>query len=109
MNQTINASDEGSASGRETLHGMLQTNAQIVPGDSGGALANVSGQVIGMNTAAATGTFGGGQNVGFAIPANKALAIARQITSGQGGQNIKIGLERVPRRPGARPERRVRQ
>jgi len=93
LNQTITASDEGSVSGRETLHGMLQTNAQIVPGDSGGPLANVSGQVIGMNTAAATGTFGGQQDVGFAIPANKALSIARQISSGQGGAHIQIGLK----------------
>ena len=71
---------------------MLQTDAQIVPGDSGGPLANLSGQVIGMNTAAATGTFGGGQNVGFAIPVNKAIAVARQISSGQTGPNIKLGL-----------------
>jgi S1-C subfamily serine protease len=92
INQTITASDEGSASGKETLHGMLQTNAQIVPGDSGGPLANLRGEVIGMNTAAATGTFGGGQNVGFAIPANKAIAIARQIASGKPGPNIKLGL-----------------
>jgi len=89
-NRTITASDNGAAT-KETLHGMLQTNAQIVPGDSGGPLANVNGQVIGMNTAAATGTFGGQQDVGFAIPANKALSIARQISSGQGSSSIQIG------------------
>ncbi len=106
VNQTITASDEGSASGREKLHGMLQTNAQIVPGDSGGPLASISGQVIGMNTAAATGTFGGSQNVGFAIPVNRAIAIARQISAGQGSPTIKIGLSGfmgvlVPGRPAA--------
>jgi S1-C subfamily serine protease len=91
-NQTITASDEGSQTGKEILHGMLQTNAQIVPGDSGGALADVHGKVIGMNTAAATGTFGAGGSVGFAIPANKALAIARQIEAGQSGRTVRIGL-----------------
>ena len=92
LNETITASDEGSANGRETLHGMLQTNAQIVPGDSGGPLANINGQVIGMNTAAATGTFGSGPNVGFAIPANRAMTIAQLISSGKGGPTIKLGL-----------------
>jgi S1-C subfamily serine protease len=92
VNQTITASDEGSATGKETLHGMLQTDARIVPGDSGGPLVNAQGQVIGMDTAAATGTFGGQSDVGFAIPINRALDIARQIQSGKATGNIKIGL-----------------
>ncbi len=92
VNQTITASDEGSATGKETLHGMLQTDARIVPGDSGGPLVNAQGQVIGMDTAAATGTFGGQSDVGFAIPINRALDIAHQIQSGKETGNIKIGL-----------------
>ncbi len=90
-NRTITASDNG-ASTKETLHGMLQTNAGIVQGDSGGPLSNTSGKVIGMNTAAATGSFGSStQNVGFAIPINKALHIARQIISGKSSPSIQIG------------------
>jgi S1-C subfamily serine protease len=50
LNQTITASDEAASTSTETLHGMIQTNADIVPGDSGGALASSVG-VIGMNTA----------------------------------------------------------
>jgi S1-C subfamily serine protease len=92
VNQTITASDEGSATGKETLHGMLQTDARIVPGDSGGPLVNAQGQVIGMDTAAATSTFGGQSDVGFAIPINRALGIAHQIESGKATGNIKIGL-----------------
>jgi S1-C subfamily serine protease len=92
VNQTITASDEGSAAGKETLHGMLQTDARIVPGDSGGPLVNAQGQVIGMDTAAATSTFGGQSDVGFAIPINRALDIAHQIQSGKATGNIKIGL-----------------
>jgi S1-C subfamily serine protease len=91
MNRTITASDSGAAT-KETLHGMLQTNAGIVQGDSGGPLASTSGKVIGMNTAAATGSFGSStQNVGFAIPINKALNIARQIINGKSSPSIQIG------------------
>src|SRR5262245_31706159 len=89
--RTITASDSGAAT-KETLHGMLQTNAGIVQGDSGGPLASMSGKVIAMNTAAATGSFGDStQNVGFAIPINKALDIARQIIKGQSSPDIQIG------------------
>jgi S1-C subfamily serine protease len=90
-NRTITASDSGAAT-KETLHGMLQTNAGIVQGDSGGPLANTAGRVIGMNTAAATGSFGSSaQNVGFAIPINKALRIANQIIHGKSSPSIQIG------------------
>ncbi len=89
LNRTIKASDAGAATS-ETLHGMLQTNAGIVQGDSGGALADASGHVIGMNTAAATGSFGS-ENVGFAIPIDKALSIAQKIIHGQGSKEIQIG------------------
>ena len=92
LNRTITASDSGSGANTETLHGMLQTNAPIAPGDSGGALANAAGQVIGMNTAANSQNLGGrGTSQGFAIPINKALAIARQIAAGHGGTKILIG------------------
>jgi S1-C subfamily serine protease len=91
VNRTITASDSGAAT-KETLHGMLQTNAGIVQGDSGGPLANTAGQVIGMNTAAATGSFGSSaQNVGFAIPINKALRIAQQIIHGKSSPSVQIG------------------
>lgn len=89
LDKTITASDSGAASS-ETLHGMLQTNAGIVQGDSGGALASTAGRVIGMNTAAATKNFGT-QNIGFAIPINKALAVASKIIRGQVGKSIQIG------------------
>src|SRR6516164_4509545 len=67
LDRSIQASDEGSNS-TENLNHMLQTNARIEQGDSGGALANNAGQVIGMITAANTGNSGG--TLGFAIPIN---------------------------------------
>jgi S1-C subfamily serine protease len=89
LNKTIKASDSSEATS-ETLHGMLQTNAGIVPGDSGGALASAAGQVIGMNTAAASSNFGSGSE-GFAIPINRALGIAEKIIHGRASSTIKIG------------------
>ncbi len=95
LNQSITASDQGSGVSPERLTGMLQTDAQIIPGDSGGPLANLDGQVIGMDTAASTsGVFSGQQSqqdVGFAIPINRAIAIARQIISGRSSPSVQVG------------------
>ena len=95
LNRSIQASDQGSNS-TEDLNHMLQTNAQIQQGDSGGALANNAGQVIGMITAANTSTSGqagsSGGTLGYAIPINSALAIAKQISLGQPSATVYIGL-----------------
>ena len=95
LDRSIQASDQGSNS-TENLNHMLQTNARIQEGDSGGALANNAGQVIGMITAANTGTSGqygpSGGTLGFAIPVNSALAIARQIASGRPSATVYIGV-----------------
>jgi S1-C subfamily serine protease len=87
LNRTIEASDQSSGL-TETLYGMLQTNANIRPGDSGGPLANAIGQVIGIDTAA------GGSKVysGYAIPINQALAIAAQIVARHASSTVQIGL-----------------
>jgi len=92
LNRSIQASDEGSNT-VEDLNHMLETNAQIQQGDSGGALANNAGQVIGMVTAANTGADGqSGGTMGFAIPINTALRIARQIASERPSSTVYIGV-----------------
>jgi S1-C subfamily serine protease len=90
LDRSINASDQGSGT-TENLHGMQQTSAQIQQGDSGGALADKSGQVIGMITAANTTSSQPGGTVGFAIPINTALSIARQISGGRESNTVYIG------------------
>ena len=92
LDRSIQASDEGSDT-TENLNHMLQTSAQIQQGDSGGALANNAGQVIGMVTAANTPSGGQpGGSMGFAIPINTALTIARQITMDRPSSTVSIGL-----------------
>jgi S1-C subfamily serine protease len=95
LDRSIQASDEGSNT-TENLKHMLQTNARIQQGDSGGALANNAGQVIGMITAANTGNphsaGAGGGTLGFAIPINSALSIARQIATGKPSATVYIGV-----------------
>jgi S1-C subfamily serine protease len=92
INQTITASDQGGTVRSETLHGMIQTNADIVAGDSGGPLVNTSGRVIGMDTAGNSVSFTQQQTVaGFAIPINTALSVAREIVAGHASSTIVVG------------------
>lgn len=88
LNQSITTQSEGGVTG-EHLVGLIQVNAQVISGDSGGPLYDANNQVVGMDTAASSANGGGG--VGFAIPIEKALAIAQNMTSGIGGPRIHLG------------------
>jgi S1-C subfamily serine protease len=94
LDQQVTASD--GQGNQETLEGMIQIDAPIQPGDSGGALINSDAQIIGMNTAAAGGgrfSFDtpSGSNVGFAIPIDNAVHIVSQIRSGNESGTVFIG------------------
>ena len=58
----------------------MQTDAAINPGNSGGPLVNMRGEVVGMNTAIASNS-GGSEGIGFTIPINMALSIAKQLVA----------------------------
>ena len=100
LDQQITAS-ESDGSRAQVLSDLIQVNANIQAGDSGGPLVDDTGAVIGMNAAASSrnglGGFpsAGSQNEGYAIPIDKAIAIAKKIISKEGGANIHVGANRA--------------
>jgi S1-C subfamily serine protease len=93
LGQAITATDENGAN-PERLTDLIQINAAIESGDSGGPLANSAGEVIGMDSAAeVNGTrFRSTSTSGFAIPIAKALSIVQQIDSGKTSSTVHLGL-----------------
>jgi S1-C subfamily serine protease len=91
LRKSITASDEGSSP--ERLTGLIETNAGIQPGDSGGPLLNGSGQAIGMDTAASSNSpFASATATdAYAIPINHALTLAHRIESGKSSSTVHIG------------------
>ena len=85
---TITATDED-GSNPETLNTLIQDNAAIQAGDSGGPLYNASGQVVGMDTAA--GSSRTGSTSGYAITIGRALGVAAQIESGSASSTVHLG------------------
>ncbi len=90
LGRSITASDSGTGAS-ENLSGLIQTDAPINPGNSGGPLLNANGQVVGMDTAAATGSSTqAATDIGFAIPINTAIGIAQRIQEGKGSHTVLI-------------------
>ena len=91
LGKSITASDEGGGNA-EQLTGLIEVNADIQPGDSGGPLVNSSGDVLGMDTAAASGiSFQTPDSDGYAIPIDTAVAVAGQIESSAASDTVHIG------------------
>ena len=65
--------------GSTALVDLIQTDAAISPGNSGGALLNSAGDVIGINEAYLPPASTGAENVAFAIPADTAVSIAKEL------------------------------
>ena len=93
LNRTIRASND--SGGSETLTGMIQMDALIEPGNSGGPLVDSSGYVIGMDTAAASAD--GATPIGFALPINRVLEDRGRDRTGQGRQRDRHRHCRFPR------------
>jgi S1-C subfamily serine protease len=97
LQRSITAGDDATGES-EQLTGMIQVDAAVQPGDSGGPLLDASGSVIGVDTAASQGfSFRGGANdgnpgtVGFATPITTARSVADAIGSGRTTDGIHIG------------------
>lgn len=89
LSSTITTASEGTVAG-ETLAGLLETDADVVPGDSGGPLLDAEGEVVGIDTAASSGTTSSTID-GYAIPIEDALAVVQQVRSGSETSTVAIG------------------
>jgi S1-C subfamily serine protease len=69
----------GGGSAAKALVDLIQTDAAISPGNSGGALANRDGRIIGINVAYLPPGETGAENLGFAIPSDTAASVADQV------------------------------
>ncbi|MHB1161684.1 MAG: S1C family serine protease [Chloroflexota bacterium] len=77
-----------------TLHQLIQTDAAINPGNSGGPLVNMTAQVIGVNTAVATGSSQApAQGIGFAISINSARPIIEELIAFGKVRRPYLGIE----------------
>ncbi|MFC0647300.1 S1C family serine protease [Cellulomonas phragmiteti] len=83
--QSMTASDGTSA---QRLDGLVEFEADVVPGDSGGALLDAEGEVVGMTTAASTG---GTYVVAYAVDIVDALAVVQHIEAGDDTGGVVIG------------------
>jgi putative serine protease PepD len=97
LNRPVSAGD-GPDSG--AVLNAIQTDAAINPGNSGGALVNMSGELIGVNSAIASlggGDSGGGQSgsigLGFAIPVDQAKRVADELTSTGTATHASLGVQ----------------
>ena len=95
LHRTIQeGAEQGSGDAGHSISDALQTDAAINPGNSGGALVNLTGEVVGINTAiASTGQQSGNIGVGFAISSNKVKAAAEQLQKGQKVTHPYLGVQ----------------
>ena len=103
LSRSITATDDDGGNA-ETLSGLIETNADIVAGDSGGPLYDADGTILGIDTAGASsnGTTGASSYgapsttaataESYAIPITTALEIAGEIESGVQTSTVHIGL-----------------
>jgi S1-C subfamily serine protease len=94
-NGTVAALDQGiqvtdDTTGRpKTLSGLIELDADVVAGDSGGPVLDAQGEVTGIATAASSGS---AEVTGYAIPISTALSVAERIVAGDASDRVVIGL-----------------
>ena len=94
VGRTVNASSDDGAT-KETLTDMIQTDAAINSGNSGGPLVNAQGQVVGVNTAVASEA----QGIGFAIPISSVKGILKSISEGKTPNRAYLGANYISVNP----------
>jgi serine protease DegQ len=87
--------------GIEGFEDFIQTDAAVNPGNSGGALVDIDGRLVGINTAI-VGPTGGNIGIGFAIPSNMVRQVADQLARSGKVTRGQLGVS-VQDHPGAMP------
>jgi S1-C subfamily serine protease len=87
LEESITTQSEGVSAG-ESLTGLIEVDADVVSGDSGGPLLDDEGEVIGITTAASSGST---DITGYAIPIGDVLDVVTQIVAGQDTDAITLG------------------
>ena len=90
IGRSVTASDE-TGTNAETLSDMIQTDAAINSGNSGGPLVNAAGEVIGINTATSTSA----ENMGFAIPISSVKGMLKQLIETGKAERTYLGVYMV--------------
>lgn len=91
-NDEIEVADPVSVTGTSTLDGMIGTSAPAEPGDSGGALVDSEGDVVGMTSAGTTNRrLLNTSTVSYAITLDEVLAVVDQVQSGTSSASIQVG------------------
>jgi serine protease Do len=83
----------GDPAATSALTDLIQTDAAISPGNSGGALADRDGEVIGINVAYLPPSDTGAVNIGFAIPSDTAASVADQLIETGKVSSAYLGVE----------------
>jgi S1-C subfamily serine protease len=84
--QDLTVSSDSPWGNTEDLAGLIQTDANAVPGDSGGPMFDSDNEVIGMTTAGSTR-----EGTSYAVPIATALAVVQQVETGQDAGTVRVG------------------
>jgi S1-C subfamily serine protease len=87
LNRTLTSSGNG-----RPIRGLLQTDTAVNPGNSGGALVNLRGEVIGINTAIENPGGGGFVGVAYAVPINTPKRFLTELVNGETVEHPRLGI-----------------
>jgi S1-C subfamily serine protease len=87
LDRTLPSSSDG-----RPIRGLLQTDAAVNPGNSGGALLNLRGEIIGINTAIENPSGSSFAGIAYAVPINTPKRFLAQLTSGGTVTHARLGI-----------------